>query len=147
MKFAHIEEIFEHKGYKCACVFNKMGYRCGYVAVDETHPWYKKDYSDDGPNAVACHWGLTYSDRGNHFYNDESFWWFGFDCGHCSDRVDYDTAKEYDLVNEQEYVLGKRYQDMMTFDDSTMKDIEFVKDNCKMIVEQLIIAEKERITT
>ena len=143
MKFTHIEEIFEHKGYKCVCVFNKMGYRCGYVAVDKTHPWYKKDYSDDGPNEVLCHFGLTYSDRGDHFYENDGLWWFGFDCGHCCDVVDFDTAKEYGLVSDKEFIIGKRMWSSWDFDGATLKDVKFVKDNCKMIAEQLIIAEKK----
>lgn len=143
MKYVHLEEMFEHNGYKCACTFIKTGYRCGYVAVDNTHPWFYKDYDEDGPNDVKCHWGLTYAGEGVHFYDkDDDLWWFGFDCGHCSDIPDYKQAKEYGLINEQELIIGKRYQDMMIFENSTMKDLEFVKDNCKLIVEQLDIVKK-----
>lgn len=146
MKRVHLEEMFEHKGYKCACTFTKMGFRCGYVAVDNTHPWFGKDFNDYGPEEIECHWGLTYAGEGKHFYDeDDNLWWFGFDCGHCSDMPDYKQAKEYGLINEQEYFLGKRYESMLAFDDSTVKDLEFVKENCKLIVEQLHLIKKRGI--
>lgn len=144
MKRVYLEEMFEYKGYKCACVFNAGGFRCGYVAVDNTHPYYGKDYTDEGPNEIMCHWGLTYSDNGKHFYDgDKDFWWFGFDCGHYGDATDYDTAKEYGLINDKEYLIGKQYEKMLTFDDTTLKTKEFVEENCKMIVEQLIAVKKK----
>lgn len=140
MKRVYLEEMFEYKGYKCACVFNAGGFRCGYVAVDENHPYYKKSYDlDKGPENIMCHWGLTYSGDGKHFYDgDDNLWWFGFDCGHCEDGVDYDTAMKYGLISEKEYAIGMNYQDLISFDGITVKDKEFVKENCKMIIEQLI---------
>lgn len=141
MNRVHLEEMFEYNGYKCACVFNSGGFRCGYVAVDDTHPFYKKDYNDNGPDSIICHWGLTYAGWGKHFYeNDENLWWFGFDCGHCSDGIDYDTAREYGIINDQEYTIGKNYEHIINSKDTTVKDQKFVEENCKMIVEQLIAA-------
>lgn len=145
MKRVYLEEMFEYKGYKCACVFNAGGFRCGYVAVDESHPYYKKNYDlDEGPENIMCHWGLTYSGDGKHFYDgDDNLWWFGFDCGHCEDGVDYDTAMKYGLISEKEYAIGMNYQDLISFDGITVKDKEFVKENCKMIIEQLIAVKKK----
>lgn len=144
MKRMYLEELFEYKGYKCACVFNSGGFRCGYVAIDNTHPFYGKDYNDNGPDSIMCHWGLTYAGYGKHFYdNNESLWWFGFDCGHCEDKPDYDTARKYGVINDKEYIIGKEYEHMITFKDRTVKDKKFVKENCKMIVEQLIVVQKK----
>ena len=140
MKRIYLEEVFDYKGYKCACVFNAGGYRCGYVAVDESHPYYKMDYTDNGPNEVMCHWGLTYSGEGRHFYDDfDDLWWFGFDCGHCEDGMDCDTALRYGLISGVEYNVGMEMQEALNMDENvTVKTKEFVEENCKMIVEQLI---------
>lgn len=139
MKRIHVEEVFDYKGYKCVCTFNAGGYRCGYVAIDNTHPWFKKNYYDDCPEEIMCHWGLTYSGDGKHFGNeDDSLWWFGFDCGHFGDGIDYDTAKGYGLITDKEYLIQKEIMETI-YDDETIKDKEFVKENCKMIVEQLIV--------
>ena len=141
MQRIYVEEIFEHKGYKCACVFNAGGFRCGYVAVDNTHPYYKKNYTDGGPDNIMCHWGLTYSGNGSHFCaeNDE-LWWFGFDCGHFEDGVDYETAKKYSIISDKEYLIGREFSVALN-EESSIKTQEFVEENCKMIVEQLIVVE------
>ena len=145
MKRIYLEEVFDYKGYKCACVFNAGGYRCGYVAVDESHPYYKMDYTDDGPNEVMCHWGLTYSGEGRHLYDDfDDLWWFGFDCGHCEDGMDCDTALRYGLISGVEYNVGMEMQEALNMDENvTVKTKEFVEENCKMIVEQLIAIKKK----
>lgn len=140
MKRVYLEELFDYKGHKCACVFNAGGFRCGYVAVDDTHPYYKMDYTDDGPNEIMCHWGLTYSGNGKHFYEgDDNLWWFGFDCGHCEDGTEFDTAMKYGLISSVEYNIGIEMQEALSMDENvTVKTKEFVEENCKMIVEQLI---------
>lgn len=144
MKRVYVEDFFDYKGYACVCVFNAGGFRCGYVAVDNTHPYYGKDYIDEGPNEIMCHYGLTYSGDGKHFCDgSDGFWWFGFDCGHYGDATDYDTAKEYGLISDKEHLIGKQYEKMLTFDDTTLKTKEFVEEICKMIVEQLIVVKKK----
>lgn len=142
MKRIHVEEIFDYKGYKCACTFVAGGWRCGYVLVDNTHPYYMKEYTSKGPDEIMCHWGLTYSGDGKHFYDtEENLWCFGFDCGHYGDAVEIDKAREYGLIGEKEYLIQKEI--FSVFEDSTIKDKEFVKENCKMIVEQLIAVKKK----
>ncbi len=142
MQRIYVEGIFEHKCYKCVCVFNAGGFRCGYVSVDNTHPYYGKNYTEDGPDNIMCHWGLTYSGNGSHFYTDDDcYWWFGFDCGHYEDGVDFDTAKEYAIVSDKEYLIGKEFSVALN-DGALIKTQEFVEENCKMIVEQLIAVEK-----
>lgn len=135
----YIEEKFEHNSYKCVCVFTKGGYRCGYVAVNTNHPYYGLSYDNEGPDEILCHWGLTYAGNGNHFNGGEDgLWWFGFDCGHYNDLTDYETAKNYGLINDKEYSVGMVFENILKEDeDIILKDKEFVKDNCKMIVEQL----------
>lgn len=145
MKRIYVEDFFDYKGYKCVCVFNAGGFRCGYVAVDETHPYYKMDYDNEGPNEIMCHWGLTYSGDGRHFYDEvddilpNNLWWFGFDCGHYGDGMDCDTALQYDLISGVEYEIGIEMQNVMNMDENVIiKTKEFVEEICKMIVEQLI---------
>lgn len=144
MKRICVEEIFDYKGYKCICTFVAGGWRCGYIAVNNTHPYYGLSFDNDGPSEVMCHWGLTYSGEGKHFYyDDDGLWWFGFDCGHYGDGIDYDTSKKYGLINDKEYFMQKELMNYFNGDDTTIKDKEFVKENCKMIVEQLINIKKK----
>ncbi len=143
MKFCVVEKVFDYKGYTCVVTFNKMGFRCGYVGVKEDHPWYGVDYESEGPNEISCHYGLTYSGKGEQF-TDDDLWYFGFDCGHYMDATEIDKAKEYGLVEGNNYLILKKFEDeMKQFDEWTVKTVEFVEENCKMIAEQLIVIKKK----
>lgn len=138
MKGFIIEDAFDYKGYQCVCIFNKMGFRCGYVGVDSIHPYYGKDFYDDGPNEIDCHWGLTYADRA--YFEESDLWYFGFDCGHCSDVPDADLALKCGLIDEKQYTYAKQIEEIYASDGtSSVKNTDFVRENCKMIVEQLAL--------
>ena len=140
MRFV-VEDSFNYKGYPCVCVFQKMGHRTGYVGVDKNHPWYQVDYATDGPDAINCHWGLTYS--GWPYWtnkDDETYWYFGFDCSHYGDGNDYEMSRKYGMLSDNEYLIQKSiYEKYNSFEYNTIKDIEFVRDNCKFIANQLEI--------
>lgn len=82
-------------GMSCLIVRGGSGALCGYVAVTDTHPFYKKDY-DSVP--VEVHGGLTYADLCMDAAEDhgvchrpgkgepDNVWWFGFDCAHYGDH-------------------------------------------------------------
>ena len=42
-----IEKLFYQNNYKCVVILTTMGHRCGYVAVNEDHPLYEVDYTQD----------------------------------------------------------------------------------------------------
>ena len=136
-----IEDVFDYKGYYCVCIFNRMGFRCGYVGVNEYHSYYGKDYHFDGPNEIDCHWGLTYA--GKAYFEDSNLWYFGFDCGHCTDIPDMDLALKYGLIDESKYEYAKQLEEIYASDKySSVKDLDFVRENCKIIAEQLYLIEK-----
>lgn len=92
-KFAVVEKQFEYKGHDCICVFNCLGYRCGYVSVDD----YKDCYEYD----IDCHCGLSFgASRLPEYYNPKKDYYIGFDCGHICDGNDYNTALKYGLLTE-----------------------------------------------
>lgn len=75
----------------CLIVRNGSGALCGYVGVDETHPYFQVPYDDAD---VAVHGGLTYAglcqENGKvcHIVEDgenDKVWWLGFDCAHWND--------------------------------------------------------------
>lgn len=131
-----IEDKFECDGFPCVCIFNAMAIRVGYVGIDSTHPYYGMDYATDGPDGIMCHWGLTYA--GKAYWDDESdLWWFGFDCGHCEDKHDTQTAISYGLIDENQAFLLDAFGHLVLTDDKSVRDLDFVKDNCKLIAAQL----------
>ena len=119
---------FVYKGYNCLIrrphPFT-MGHLCGYVEIPKEHKYYEKDYDDIGIN---CHWGLTF---GSHldkqaieekgFSDFDIGYWIGFDCAHCDD-----------LSPMQNIIFNFIYKDVV------YRDMEYVENQIKSIVEQLI---------
>lgn len=123
----HREE-FKHVGLDCLLNRNHMGAWCGYVAVKPGHPAYRVKYMEELLNDVDVHGGLTYSDECQGAIchvpapgDPDNVWWFGFDCGHCFDIVPF-------------FSIDSRWPN---FDDSTYKDINYVRNETKRLAEQL----------
>lgn len=82
---------FVHAGYACLLLRHpRMGYWCGYVGVDELHPWFGKDWSGDGLDFESA--PVNYADVCDGLIchvpepgMPEKVWWFGFDLDHCFD--------------------------------------------------------------
>lgn len=131
-----VEKEFMHRSLPCFCTINALGIRCGYVGVNESHPWWKLDYEDEGPNEVKCHWGLTFSDYIDDFGD---YWFFGFDAGHATDGIDVDAVERYELVTDAKQLemlqMTARLQNKR---GTTIKDTNFIEEMCKLIAEQLI---------
>jgi hypothetical protein len=74
----------------------RLGNWCGYVGIQEGHPWFGQSY-DEASIDVSCHGGLTFSgfcreDDKEHGIchlvepgEPDKVWWFGFDCCHGGD--------------------------------------------------------------
>lgn len=131
----------EETGLPCLAVRNhRAGYWCGYVGVDESHPFYGKDYSNDDVRQadgelVDVHGGLTFSDKCHPGETEgqgichvaspgepDHVWWFGFDCAHLGDCSPYDMTEQ-----------GRRWRDPM----SDYRSLEYVKGECRHLARQL----------
>ena len=79
---------FEHAGLACIVHRGPSGAWCGYVGVEENHPYHGKSY-DELDEHPEVHGGLTYgeveSDRCISSNDGKKRWWFGFDCAHGGD--------------------------------------------------------------
>lgn len=86
-------------GSPCLIVRGHLGAWCGYVGVDESHPWHGKAYSHEDVE-VAVHGGLTFAGSCMKGAPEErsichvplpgesdKVWWFGFDCAHGMDLM------------------------------------------------------------
>lgn len=122
-----VEKQFDYKGHDCICVFNCLGYRCGYVSVDDY-----KDYD------IECHCGLSFGpSRLPNDYNPKKTYYIGFDCGHICDGNDYDTALKYGLINEKQYNNFIEIQIQLSTFLEPVRSLEYVEEQCKKIVDQL----------
>ena len=93
-------------GYPCRIIRSEHGSLCGYVGLDDAHPFYAVDYNaidNIVPRHIdiSPHGGLTFSgyikdtDVGSipapeykfNFLYKIPLWWFGFDCAHYYDFI------------------------------------------------------------
>lgn len=94
-------------GLPASIVRNGVGALCGYVGVDRSHPWFGEGYDDIDYSDV--HGGLTYAGMGRASCGeDESLWYFGFDCAHsgdlCPSMLQYHDGFEGDVYRNISYV-------------------------------------------
>lgn len=123
-----VEIEFTHKGLKCVVVaIEDRGHRCGYVGVDNSHPYYGKDYTD--VDNIYVHGGLTYStSKENSNYPIESnLWWFGYDCAHWGDAKDLSMA-----INPAILEVERMYPET-----GIVRTLAFCMNECRDLAEQL----------
>ena len=121
-KFGVVEKQFEYKGHDCICVFTRLGVRNGYVSVKGYKPLYDYD--------IDCHCGLTYGGKLPEYYNPKAQYYIGFDCGHVCDGIDKIQAYKYGLIDKEtlEYMYDT---------GEPVRDLEYIEEQCKKIVDQL----------
>lgn len=107
---------FEIDGIKCSILRHpSLKTLCGYIDLTEDFPEYGTD-----PD-VYCHGGLNFTKQNG------KYWRIGFDCGHAGDIVpqmlelEKLTVVSFDMFDNHE----------------TYKDMVFVEDEIRHIIEQL----------
>ena len=106
---------FEYKGYRCLIRrIPYFGYLCGYLNLPPSSHFFGKDY-DDIP--LIPHGGLTFAQP-----NDGN-WVIGFDCAHA-----------FDLMPGMDISFEKY---------ASYKTIEYVEQNLKDMIDDLIELERE----
>jgi hypothetical protein len=83
-------------GYECVVL--EVPWFCGYVRLPDHHPWHDKGYGSDLCGHDGCyqhspesqidvHGGITFDGRP---HGETKGFWYGFDCAHAGDFVDYE---------------------------------------------------------
>lgn len=130
---------FDYKGFLCKVLrtLESSGHLCGYVSIPFDHPSYNIDYDDID---LEVHGGLTFSQ----LFSDNSYW-IGFDCAHsgdCCPSIEK-FKKESDF---ERYPIPEQYKHFSMF-NPTYKNINYCIEECKKMVEQLILIGKNESTT
>jgi hypothetical protein len=108
------------------------GFLCGYVRIPFAHPFRHEIFEDMD---IECHGGLTFGQVSDAH-------WIGFDCAHSGDFMPSTEKWKKESIRCREiYPLPKEFERFSIF-NPTYKNIEFVKNECKSIVDQLIEADK-----
>jgi hypothetical protein len=128
--------VFNYKNYQCKCVRIMAlegigeyfgGHWCGYICIPKDHAWYGKER--DG---IDCniHGGITYSEE------EEDGFWIGFDCAHA-----YDMSPSINMIMQKRNIPGEKV--IISFLNPTYKNLNYVIQECKKLVDQAIEASKE----
>lgn len=144
-----IETGGKYKGYDWLVVFQSMGFRCGYVAIPSDHPMNESNKSC--PDNIEVHGGVTFFDE-NHlskaFFGNKACTdkWIGFDAGHSWDILDMKSALKYfpDLSKEEikHIIFMNSCRSEITNFDSNLRDKQYMEDQCKYMIDQLIEMEQ-----
>ena len=143
MKSYIIEKEWISNSLKCIVVFQKGGYRCGYVEVPQTHPLFGKHYNNyinDSINVEIkdffnVHGGITFSGEfSDSTHND---WCFGFDCAHWDDKIDFDLAEKYFPEEKTLYSILKNTSIKFNEEES-IKTLDYVVEQCENLAKQLV---------
>lgn len=112
MRHSVVKEWKTKEGYKAVIrkiemeTFNPISFLfpsswlCGYVGVPKSHPLYGKSMDHRSVRSIPVHGRITFSD--NCSWNEDDFWYFGFDCAHGGDSIE-DQNDAY-VVKECEFL-------------------------------------------
>lgn len=122
--------VDDETGYKCF-IFRMflLGHLCGYVEVPEHHKLYGADHNIEVLQDIEVHGGITFGDK--HYFIKDNVFVFGFDCGHPGDLMP--CYHLFDVITKIPRDL--RFAPLIA--DSSYKDIEYVKAECKKLAKQL----------
>lgn len=134
-----IEGGGEYKGYEYIITFIDKGHRCGYVAIDKTHPCYGKNL-DKYDDEFKVHGGITFHNKDihakkllQHPCDDE---WLGFDAMHVGDCPDVKCIEKY-FSNSKWINIYEEIED--TYEEvDTIKTYEYMEAECKSLIDQLL---------
>lgn len=98
------------------------------------------DNEDDQVNIgsyFSVHGGITYADGGKNSHHpiDSDYWWLGFDCGHYGDCPDYDLLEKLWGDN---IIVQHRIQDRDIYEEYEVRTLEYVQQECRNLVDQII---------
>ena len=122
------EVVDTYRGYKYVIYLNtRLGYRCGYVQIPNTHPLQEAFFGDVDISSVA----LTYSGK----LKELDGFYFGWDHNHLWDGVDEDAIKLHHPDKADQYIeeaesLHEGYGRYYSKDD--------VEQECKALIDELL---------
>jgi hypothetical protein len=122
-----LEENSLYGEFHLVIIFNKRGYRLGYLGVPKTKQFLISD-NYEGISSVA-HGNITYEGTPKNETFNQDYFYVGIDCNHFGDRKDINSLIEYGIANEKEadeLMVASVFEDD---EGSTVKTKEYVFDN------------------
>ncbi|MFW6002414.1 MAG: hypothetical protein ACOCQD_03660 [archaeon] len=109
----------------------------GYVGIPPSNILHGIEWQGYIEENIEVHGGITFSDYMGNLFDDNYYWFIGFDCAHAWDNPDRDTAREYGMEPDFPTSL------LMMDEDAEVRDFEFVLKETKKLYNQLKKYENE----
>ena len=124
----HPDRFFEetYKGYRFVVYQHQYGHLNGYVLL-------KEDNDREKASNLECHGGISFSGRLSDIIPVEHGYWVGFDCNHWKDLAPF--------MNNRMRAAGI---EPSSIDSGIWRSKEYVVENCKSMIDQLIKMKKEK---
>lgn len=131
--------MFLYKDTWCIMARSEFGSWCGYIKMEEDHPWINDSY-DDINNKLRqedkyVHGGLTFKDEydlSDLIKSETANIFIGFDCGHINDIKPLGSSIALKIFTR---ILEEGQDTHLTY-----KDIEYVMNECKQLADWVIEA-------
>lgn len=135
-----IEKESVYRGYEYVVVIQKMGHRCGYIAIPQGHFLYGKTAADKRINNISCHGGITFVNDGHNCtypIDSNDLWWIGFDCMHSFDGRDFEAAKGYYSHDLEALREVEHWEKVFANHPYEAKSLRFCVAECESIIDQI----------
>lgn len=137
-----IEDAGYHQEYGYIIVFHS-GFRQGYVCAPRNSLFDSttndpKEFEGINPSVIV-HGGLTFSGTKLPFQKVPTGGekWFGFKANHATDEPDINALRKYNMI----YDLTRPMQ----FLESSVKNLNFMKYNCRRLIDGLVALEMDHM--
>lgn len=147
---------WEHAGLHCLILFHELtGCFNGYVGVTKGHPYFGKDYHEEGIENLEVHGGVTFT--GTWVDVEDGLWYIGFDTAHAMDvtpAIDALLPPHLKIRHTEPGTAEEMVKNATQFYKETKKDMEvdpfrptykregYVKNECERLAEQLSEVQK-----
>lgn len=132
---------FQAHGFECIIKRHaEFGHLCGYVGVPKGHPMFNVSSQNEKCLELNVHGSLTYSNecQGDICHPGKNkVFWLGFDCAHNGDYIPKITPVMYGKMPYNKHLKKTSDMPAEAFVREDYKDVEFVKEECIRLAEQL----------
>lgn len=127
---------WEYKGLTLRIRRNELGNLCGYVGVNDTHPYFSLDMDDKRLDHIGVHGGITFGGLHGDEIAKTDLWFIGFDCAHAGDLIPFSQGSALFPNSKLKEELEEAKRQL--YGGDTYKDIKWVKKETERLADQLL---------
>ena len=129
-----IEKEFDYKGHHCVVAFTEVGYRSGYVSLNEKDRFYDVNYQKINDTYKLP---IKLDSSGRTFPKNDGTFWIGFTCNSKADKPDMKKVTE--IYGEKPLVLTLlNMNNIPTVSRTgTIRSVEYIEERIKHLIDEV----------